>query len=180
MPTPVEFWIKDAETGALRIAEDDDFAGGGGGSTPTYELDTVAIGDEDVVMAGGIRQDTAGPLADADGKITVPTFDEYNQMRVAAGQIMSSATVTTLIPDSTTPVTVDARPGRIAAAMENTSSAVCYVLCDDAAETPSASLFTKRLEQYDYFELPCGYSGAMRVVWASDPGDGGLMLTEFI
>jgi hypothetical protein len=178
MPTPVEFWIKDAETGALRIAEDDDFAGGG--STPNYELDTAGIGDEDVVIAGGYRQDTAGPLVDADGKITAPTFDEYNQMRVAAGQIMSSATVTTLIADTTTPVTVDPRPGRIAAAMENTSSAVCYVLCDDAAETPSASLFTKRLEQYDYFELPCGYSGAMRVVWASDPGDGGLMLTEFI
>lgn len=66
--------------------------------------------------------------------------------------------------------------GRIQLFITNTSSAVLYVRLGSG--TASATAFTKRLAQWETWEVPTHWIGTVRGVWATDPGDGAAILHE--
>jgi len=66
---------------------------------------------------------------------------------------------------------------RLRAWVTNTSSAVLYVLLENSG-TASATRFTKRLAQWETWEIPENWIGDIRGVWASDPNDGVAIVTE--
>lgn len=66
---------------------------------------------------------------------------------------------------------------RKGATIVNTSSANLFVGL--GTTTVTALNFTVRLVQHSYYELPYNFVGQVRGIWASDPGDGTAVITEF-
>lgn len=67
---------------------------------------------------------------------------------------------------------------RYKAIVTNTSSAVLYVLLENSG-TAAVTRFTKRLQQWESWEVPDAWIGEIKGVWATDPGDGEAIVTEF-
>lgn len=87
----------------------------------------------------------------------------------------SSAVRTSVADTASDTVLLAANALRIVARVTNTSSARLYLaLGSDAATT---SNYTAWLNQGDMFEEPY-YTGVIRGIWASDPGDGAALVTE--
>jgi hypothetical protein len=82
----------------------------------------------------------------------------------------------TSVPSSATSVALLASSSRRGGAIENTDANVLYVILDSAAAT--TSLFTVSLAEGDYYELPPGYDGEVRGIWAAD-GAGAAKVTEW-
>lgn len=66
---------------------------------------------------------------------------------------------------------------RLGASFFNDSSAPCYVRLEAAAA--SSTNYTTKVFTNGYYELPAGYTGEVRGIWATDPGDGGMKVTEY-
>jgi hypothetical protein len=91
----------------------------------------------------------------------------------------SDSAVETSVADSATSVQlIAANPIRRGVTITNDSSARLYVrLGSDAATT---ALYTVALNQFDVYEVPLGFTGAIQGIWASDPNDGAARVTEFL
>jgi hypothetical protein len=154
---------------------------------PVIEGDTL-----NVSFPGSMA--VTGPLTDAelraaDVKITldgetVPvtgTFWQATQpvsiaATVATQRVRSgTATVSSVADTSSSTTLLASNANRLGASIQNTSSAVLYI---KLGTTASASDFTVRLAQYDYYEVPDGYTGRIDGIWASDPNDGAAKITE--
>lgn len=85
-----------------------------------------------------------------------------------ASQIADNAADTTILA---------ANADRRGAAVYNSSSATLYLLC--ASGTASSTNFTVAIVPNGYFEVPAGYTGILKGIWASDPGDGLAHVTEW-
>jgi hypothetical protein len=66
---------------------------------------------------------------------------------------------------------------RKGASITNTSSAILYIGL--GTSTVSATDHTAPVLQFGYYEVPYGFTGQIRGIWASDPGDGGAVITAF-
>jgi hypothetical protein len=92
--------------------------------------------------------------------------------------IMSKAgtsSVTSVSDTASSTTLLASNANRLGATIQNTSSAVLYV---KFGTTATATDFTVRMEQYDYYEVPFWYSGRIDGIWASDPNDGAAKITE--
>jgi hypothetical protein len=94
--------------------------------------------------------------------------------RIVATQKAATATVTS-VGDSTSSVQLLASTvTRLGATVYNDSSALMYL---KLGTTASATDFTVKLAQDDFYELPFGYYGRVDAIWAADSG-GAALITE--
>ena len=71
-----------------------------------------------------------------------------------------------------------ANSSRIGASIQNDSSAVLYVGLGTA--TVTSTDYTVRMVANAYYEVPFGYNGQIRGIWATDPGDGAARVSELV
>ena len=69
-----------------------------------------------------------------------------------------------------------ANSARMGASVTNDSAAILYLLLANA--TSSATVYTARVKPYGYYEVPVGYTGVRKGIWASDAG-GNAEVTEW-
>jgi hypothetical protein len=81
------------------------------------------------------------------------------------------------VADSATDVQIlAANASRLGASVFNDSSATLHLGLGTA--TVTASNYTVKVASGGYYELPSGFTGELRGLWASDPNDGGAKVTE--
>lgn len=81
------------------------------------------------------------------------------------------------VPDAAADTTIlAANANRRGATVYNDSTAILYLLCANA--TSSTTVWTYKMQPEDYFEIPAGYTGIVKGIWASDAG-GNARVTEF-
>lgn len=97
--------------------------------------------------------------------------------RKATHSPSDTVVVTSVADTSTSTDLLAADAARLGASILNTSSAALFVLVGGG--TASASNCVVRLAQWDYYEIPHGYTGVVTGVWASDPGDGAAMIASY-
>lgn len=68
-----------------------------------------------------------------------------------------------------------ANANRIDSCIDNESTALLYVLCETG--TVSATHYTARVQAGDYYEIPYGYQGIIKGLWAA--ANGAAAVTEF-
>lgn len=91
----------------------------------------------------------------------------------------SNSAVETSVADSATSVElIAANAIRRGVTITNDSSARLYIRLGTEAAT--TSLYTVMLNQFDVYEVPLGYVGAIQGIWATDPNDGAARITEFL
>lgn len=73
-------------------------------------------------------------------------------------------------------VILAANADRKFASIENTSSAILYLGLGTTVTT--ATNYTVAMVEGAYYEVPAGFTGQIRGIWASDPGDGSALVTE--
>jgi hypothetical protein len=66
--------------------------------------------------------------------------------------------------------------GRRGASVFNDSTAICYLLCGD--QQASTTCYSAQVAPYGYFEVPYGYRGPIKGIWASATGS--ARVTEYI
>lgn len=87
--------------------------------------------------------------------------------------------VETSVNDSATSVElIAANPLRRGVTITNDSTARLYIRLGATAAT--TSLYTASLGQFDLYEAPAGYTGAIQGIWASDPNTGAARITELL
>lgn len=94
---------------------------------------------------------------------------------IVKDQRAGTATRTTVADSASDVSLLASNANRLGATIANDSSAVLYIAL---GTTASATDYTARVVQYGYYEVPYGYTGAIRGIWASDPGDGAARITE--
>lgn len=89
---------------------------------------------------------------------------------LAAVQRRSSAGTQTSVAGSASDGTILAsNSDRIGAAIYNDSTAILYLLL--ASGTSSSSAFTVKMQPDAYYEVPAGYTGVIKGIWASATGN---------
>lgn len=86
----------------------------------------------------------------------------------------SDASVTSVADTTTETQLIAANSDRLELEITNTSSAVLYVL--KGSGTAAADNLTVRLAQNETYSTE--FTGAVRGVWETDPGDGNALITE--
>jgi hypothetical protein len=97
--------------------------------------------------------------------------------RKATHSPADTVTVTPVSDTASSTTLAPANAVRLALSILNTSSAALFVRVGGG--TASAAACSRRLAQWEYFELPAGYTGAVTGVWATDPNDGAALVTEY-
>jgi len=141
----------------------------------TFRVDGAMTGANDFGKAiGGIDDGNVyqfGEMRDADPASGTTGLVVRNIPK------QSPTATTTQVADSASSVQIlAANTSRLGATIFNDSTAALYV---KMGTTASATDYTIRLIQYEYFKVPFGYTGRIDGIWASDPGDGAARITEF-
>lgn len=88
---------------------------------------------------------------------------------VTVGDAAPATGASSSVSGSTSPQTLSAAdPDRVGCTVHNDSTAVLYVLL--GAGTVSGTVYTARLVENAYYEVPYGFTGAVTGVWASATG----------
>ena len=119
--------------------------------------------------ATSAKQDTGNAsLASIDSKLTGPiSVKELRPSTATASPVADSATSTTILASNA---------NRLGATVFNDSSSTLYLLLGSGAA--STTNYTVQLAQNDYYEVPCGYTGQLTGIWATDPNNGAARVTE--
>lgn len=88
----------------------------------------------------------------------------------------TTATRTQVADNAADVLLLAANAARLGGTIANDSSAALYLGLGTTAVTTSN--YSVRLVQNAYFEIPFGFTGQIRGIWASDPGDGAARVTE--
>lgn len=88
----------------------------------------------------------------------------------------STATVTSVDSATSSTTLLAANPLRRGATITNTDAHPLLVHLGGG--TASATAYSVRLAQDDYYEVPYGYTGAITGIWTTD-GTGAALVTEF-
>lgn len=127
------------------------------------------IGDVDIASLPNEGQQTMAnsiSVAIASNQSNVPVLDAR-----------ASTATTTSVADSASSVTLlSANSARIKVIITNDSSARLYILF--AASAASLTAYVLSLAQHESWE-ELNYTGEIRGIWATDPGDGAARITEF-
>ena len=141
-------------------------ATGSGTATPIVSTDNITADSsqvQNVQLVGVSGGALTRVVVAADGSLEAgPSAAAGNRADVA-----SSASDVTILAANTS---------RECAAVYNDSTAVLYLLVGTG--TSSASNFTVRLLQTGYYEVPAGYKGIIKGIWAS--ANGFARVTEWV
>lgn len=100
-------------------------------------------------------------------------------MSEVKAQTCSKATLTTVASSATSVGILAANPARRGASIVNASTAILYLSLtsanNDATTTTDHSV---QLPTLAYYEVPFGYTGPIRGIWAS--ANGSANITEFV
>lgn len=89
---------------------------------------------------------------------------------------VSTGTVTSVNDTNADATILAANTARYGASVYNDSTVVLYLLV--GAGTASATNYTVKLQPDDYYEVPYGYTGILKGIWASD-ASGAARVTEW-
>lgn len=145
---------------AICPSTDDDYGRPVGGFVPMARQGTTGLRAFRTVSN---RYEAGGSVASLLTMARIPTTNTSSMTSVN-----DTASSTTLLVQNT---------ARMQAFITNTSSAVLFIrLGSDAAA--SATAFTKRLAQWETWEVPMHWIGIITGIWASDPNDGIAVIHE--
>lgn len=137
-----------------------------GGGTPH---DSVDSGNP--LKIGGKARSTA-PTAVAASDRVDGYFDLQGRQIVAAKS--ATSTLTSVAGNASSTSLLAANTARIGATLYNDSTSICYVRLEAAAA--SSSNFAVKMQPEAYYEVPFGYTGELRGIWASATGN--MRVTE--
>lgn len=86
-------------------------------------------------------------------------------------------TVTTVASSATSVSLLAANLARRGASIQNTSTAILYVLVGTTAATVTTA-HSVQIPSNGYWEIPYGYTGALTGIWAS--ANGSANMTEYV
>lgn len=130
---------------------------------------TQNIGDVDIASLPNEGQQTMAnsiSVAIASNQSSVPTTEARSVTGTQSSVADNAASVTLLA----------ANAARIKCLITNDSSARLYILFN--ASAASLTAYGVSLAQYETWE-ELNYTGEIRGIWATDPGDGAARITEF-
>ena len=93
--------------------------------------------------------------------------------RLVTAHKAGTATLSNVSASTSSVTLLAANIARLGASLFNDSSAVCYV---KFGATASSTSHTVQIQQYDYYEVPTGYTGVIDGVWAN--ATGAMRVTE--
>ncbi len=98
------------------------------------------------------------------------TYSSTTYVTGGAGGVSSSTSNQSSVASSTGAVDLLAdNTGRKGATIFNDSTAILYILLGTA--TPTSSIYSLQVASNGYYELPFGYLGRVRGLWASQNGN---------
>lgn len=137
---------------------------------------TANVGANNLIWDGSTWDRAPGNSTDgllvnlgANNDVTVtgtPLVKEIRAGTPSQSSVQDTASPTTLLASNA---------ARLGATITNDSSGILYVKLGAGASTTS---YTKRMLQYDYYEVPFGYTGIIDGIWFTDPNDGAARITE--
>lgn len=96
---------------------------------------------------------------------------------LATREVSSTVSTRTQVADNSADVLLLAsNANRLGATIFNDSSALVYVGYGTTAVT--SSNYSAKLFPNGYLEVPFGFTGQIRGIWATDPGDGSARISE--
>lgn len=115
------------------------------------------------------------------GSLTAPDGSYYVALTDGAGNLSPSSSTTgptagslTVVASSASAVTIlGANTLRKGASVYNDSTSILYLGL--SVTTPSATVYTVQLGPGQYYEVPFGYTGLIRGIWASANGNARVM-----
>lgn len=111
----------------------------------------------------------------ADGTFT--KVGDSDGTRLPIKPHMAGTATRTSVADSATAVSLlAANANRKGGSLVNTSSAVLYLGLGTV--DPTTSDYTAKVEQDQVYTIPAVYTGQIKGIWASDPGNGASIATE--
>ena len=134
------------------------------GATDNAVLDSIAAKD----FSTSAKQDTL--LTELQLKADLTETQPVKEIRSATGtrtQIADNAADVELLASNA---------NRLGATFFNDSSASLYLGL--GTTVTSATNYTVKLVSCAYYEVPFGFTGQVKGIWASDPGDGACRVTE--
>jgi hypothetical protein len=139
-------------------------------------IDSVPGATDTGVAALVVRDDALSTLTPADADYTTLRVDSLGALW---SRPTAPATGTqSIVADTASSTTILAsNAARRGASVYNDSSAILYLLVGTG--TASATVYTCRVYQFGYYEVPAGYTGIISGIWATDPGDGAARVTEW-
>lgn len=124
------------------------------------------------VLAGG-RASYATPSAmSADGDVQIAWLDRMGRVHITSK--CATATKTNVASSATSVTILASSTSRLGATIYNDSTATLYL---NLGSTASATDFTVKLNQDDYYEAPFGYTNIIYGIW--DSATGYARVTEF-
>lgn len=123
-----------------------------GGNNPDYTVAVESIGNKDYQYV--IPVNSSGNLPDSS----------------------SSATRTQVADSATDVLVLAANTSRVGATIFNDSSALLYLGL--GTTTVTSTNYSLKIFSNGYYEVPFGYTGQIRGIWATDPNDGAARITE--
>ena len=147
----------------------------------------VDVSNASIPVTGGLTDaelratpvpvDIDAPLGQAAMAASVPVVVASNQTTLPVKELRSATGTQSSVADSASSVTLLAsNAARIKALITNDSSARLYILFNGSAASLTA--YGVSLAQYETWE-ELNYTGEIRGIWATDPGDGAARITEF-
>jgi len=99
-----------------------------------------------------------------DHQVMIPASSDGTLLGLASTSSVSSVAGAT----SSTPI-LASNAARLGATIYNDSTAICYLLLNSG--TASTTNYTVQLAAGAYYEVPFGYTGAIKAIWASATGN---------
>lgn len=122
---------------------------------------------------GGIKFGRSKIVHGADG---TNDGDVSNANPLPVKHVSGTATRTQVADSASDGLILAANTARLGATIWNDSSAVLYLGL--GTTTVTTTNYTAQLSEGAYYEVPFGFTGEVRGIWATDPGDGGARVTE--
>mgnify|MGYP001608706510 CR=1 FL=1 len=157
-------------------------ANGGTASPLNLTIGPSAPGDYSLPSSGIVMLGRSG-AGSTTAKVLQLTnaryeWSYYALVTIAQVPTSNSATITITNDNAASVIICAQNTNRLGGFVTNTSSAVLYVLLENTG-TAAATRFTKRLSQWETFEIPKLWIGQIYCIWATDPNDGTAIVTEF-
>lgn len=133
---------------------------------PTYKATPPTLAE---------NQETGG-IVDVNGNLKVAVSGTATTTSTITRLPTSSAAITSVASSASSVTLLAANTARKGASIQNTSTAILYVLLSSGTATATTS-HSVQMASNTYYEVPFGYTGAITGIWAS--ANGSANMTEF-
>lgn len=134
--------------------------------TPAKARDGVAGATDTGVPAFFVRRDTPTALTPVAGDYEMAQIDQHGALWVR-DKASTTATLSNVASSASSVTLLALNAQRRGATIYNDSSAILYV---KLGATASATSYTVKMYQDDYFEVPAAYTGVIDGIWAAATG----------